>query len=136
VREIRDVSVVRKRAEEKARSNRDSSSVRRSDAGDDRLPDFSVDQSERSAFITDNDDQSNYGDEPTFKDDVPPDADYRDTGGARQAYLFPPYSLRTAWVPGQGVKIDYDAIIEILIQQLDGERRWFTQSQSCLGLFS
>jgi vacuole morphology and inheritance protein 14 len=28
----------------------------------------------------------------------------------------------TAWIPGQGVKIDYAAIIEILIEQLDGER--------------
>jgi hypothetical protein len=31
-------------------------------------------------------------------------------------------SRRTAWVPGQGVRIDYSAIIEILIQQLDGQR--------------
>src|SRR3984957_3400683 len=28
-----------------------------------------------------------------------------------------------AWVPGQGVKVDYASIIEILIQQLDGQRR-------------
>jgi len=27
-----------------------------------------------------------------------------------------------AWIPGQGVKIDYASIVEILIQQLDGER--------------
>lgn len=27
-----------------------------------------------------------------------------------------------AWVPGQGVRIDYAAIVEILIQQLDGQR--------------
>ncbi|KAJ7498594.1 vacuolar protein 14 C-terminal Fig4p binding-domain-containing protein [Mycena latifolia] len=113
VREIRDVSVVRKRAEEKAKSQRDSSSIRRSEPGDDRLPDFSVDQSERSAFIADNDDQSNYGDESALKDDAPTDVDYRDTG---------------AWVPGQGVRIDYDAIIEILIQQLDGEHDEIQQS--------
>lgn len=30
--------------------------------------------------------------------------------------------LSTAWVPGQGVRIDYGSVIEILIQQLDGER--------------
>ncbi|KAJ7129336.1 vacuolar protein 14 C-terminal Fig4p binding-domain-containing protein [Mycena epipterygia] len=114
VREIRDISVVRKRAEEQAKSKRDSSSIRRSDiGGDDRLPDFSVDHSERSAFIADNDDQSNYGDESALKDDLPAEADYRDTG---------------AWVPGQGVKIDYDAIIEILIQQLDGEHDEIQQS--------
>jgi hypothetical protein len=28
----------------------------------------------------------------------------------------------TVWIPGQGVKIDYAAIIEILIEQLDSER--------------
>ena len=27
-----------------------------------------------------------------------------------------------AWLPGQGVKIDYASVVEILIQQLDGER--------------
>ncbi|KAF7352485.1 Heat repeat containing protein [Mycena venus] len=115
VREIRDISVVRKRTEEQARSKRDSSSVRHSDfgGGDDRLGDFSVDHSERSAFIGDNDDHSAYGDESVLKEDAPTDSDYRDTG---------------AWVPGQGVKIDYDAIIEILIQQLDGEHDEIQQS--------
>ncbi|KAJ7774089.1 armadillo-type protein, partial [Mycena olivaceomarginata] len=114
VREIRDVSTVRKRAEEQAKSKADSSSVRHSDfGGDDRLGDFSVDHSERSAFIADNDDHSAYDDESALKDDAPTDVDYRDTG---------------AWVPGQGVKIDYDAIIEILIQQLDGEHDEIQQS--------
>ncbi|KAJ7752830.1 vacuolar protein 14 C-terminal Fig4p binding-domain-containing protein [Mycena maculata] len=109
VREIRDVSVVRKRAEEKARSQRDSSSVRRLDTGGDE----SLGPPERAAFIAENDDQSTCGDESALKDDLPADVDYRDTG---------------AWVPGQGVKIDYDAIIEILIQQLDGEHDEIQQS--------
>ncbi|KAJ7284062.1 vacuolar protein 14 C-terminal Fig4p binding-domain-containing protein [Mycena rebaudengoi] len=118
VREIREVSIVRKRAEEDAKSKRnssriDTSSIRRSDAGEDRLPDFSMDNSERSVFIAENDDQSNYGDETALKDDFPVDLEYRDTG---------------AWVPGQGVKIDYAAIIEILIQQLDGEHDEIQQS--------
>jgi hypothetical protein len=29
----------------------------------------------------------------------------------------------TAWIPGQGVKVDYPAIVEILIQQLIEERQ-------------
>ena len=34
------------------------------------------------------------------------------------------HSISTlAWIPGQGVRIDYAAIIEILIEQLDGERQ-------------
>jgi vacuole morphology and inheritance protein 14 len=83
VREIRDVSVVTKRQEEKAKSKRDSSSIRHSDlGGEDRLPDFSVDHSERAAFIAENDDHSAYGDESALKDDAPTDVDYRDTGGA------------------------------------------------------
>jgi vacuole morphology and inheritance protein 14 len=86
VREIREVSIVRKRAEEDAKSKRnssriDTSSIRRSDAGEDRLPDFSMDNSERSVFIAENDDQSNYGDETALKDDFPVDLEYRDTGG-------------------------------------------------------
>jgi len=28
------------------------------------------------------------------------------------------------WIPGQGVRIDFAAIIKILIQQLDNERRF------------
>ncbi|KAJ7229408.1 vacuolar protein 14 C-terminal Fig4p binding-domain-containing protein [Mycena haematopus] len=116
VREIRDVSTVRKRTEEQAKSKRDSASLRHSDlGGDDRLGDFSVDNSERSAFIADNEDNFAYGDESALKDDAPSDVDYRDTG---------------AWAPGQGVKIDYDAIIEILIQQLDGEHDEIQQSTS------
>ncbi|KAJ7228314.1 vacuolar protein 14 C-terminal Fig4p binding-domain-containing protein [Mycena pura] len=114
VREIRDTTVVRKRAEEKAKAQRDSSSVRQSELGvDDRQPEFSLNPFERSAFIAENDDHSNYGDESALKDDLPPDVEYRDNG---------------AWVPGQGVKIDYDAIIEILIQQLDGEHDEIQQS--------
>ncbi|KAJ6485127.1 vacuolar protein 14 C-terminal Fig4p binding-domain-containing protein [Mycena vitilis] len=115
LREIRDVSVVRKRTEERAKSIKSKrESIQHSDfSADDRLPDFSVDHSERSAFIGDNDDNSAYGDESALKEDVAPEVDYRDTG---------------AWVPGQGVKIDYDAMIEILIQQLDGEHDEIQQS--------
>ncbi|KAJ7068616.1 vacuolar protein 14 C-terminal Fig4p binding-domain-containing protein [Mycena amicta] len=114
VREIRDITVVRKRTEEKAKSQRDNSSIRHSDHdGDDRLPEFGVDPSERAVFIPQNGEGSNYGDESVLKEDVPNDIDYRDTG---------------AWVPGQGVKMDYDAIVEILIQQLDGEHDEIQQS--------
>lgn len=40
------------------------------------------------------------------------------------------YSRVVAWVPGQGVRIDYAAIIEILIQQLDGQRWLHIRTQS------
>ena len=30
--------------------------------------------------------------------------------------------LQLVWIPGQGVQVDYAAIVEILILQLDGQR--------------
>ncbi len=37
----------------------------------------------------------------------------------------------SVWIPGQGVRIDYAAIIEILIQQLDGDRMSILLSLHC-----
>lgn len=44
--------------------------------------------------------------------------------------------LRLAWVPGLGVKIDYAAIVEILIQQLDDqpERMYLLLLRSAVAL--
>ena len=41
--------------------------------------------------------------------------------------------LYEAWVPGQGVRIDYSAIVDILLSQLDGERtcRFSVHWQAC-----
>lgn len=47
------------------------------------------------------------------EDDRASDMDFRETG---------------TWVPGQGVRIDYAAIVEILIQQLDGDHDEIQQS--------
>lgn len=39
-------------------------------------------------------------------------------------YEFRDSQMCAAWIPGQGVKIDYAAIVEILIQQLDDQRAY------------
>ena len=39
-------------------------------------------------------------------------------------------SFFAAWVPGQGVKVDFAAMVEILIQQLDGQRALYISFRS------
>ncbi|KAG0702425.1 vacuolar protein 14 C-terminal Fig4p binding-domain-containing protein [Suillus ampliporus] len=103
LREIRDVSVVRQRKEEHA----ESSDLRRSD---EKLPDITMSHSERALFIPESD--FDHDGEYSLKDEHKSE-DYRGTG---------------ALVPGQGVRIDYAAIIEILIQQLDNQHDEIQQS--------
>jgi len=46
----------------------------------------------------------------------------------REVSVFPPLytpalqTFFTVWIPGQGVRADFAAMVEILIQQLDGQR--------------
>ncbi|KIJ13274.1 hypothetical protein PAXINDRAFT_177021 [Paxillus involutus ATCC 200175] len=103
LREIRDISVLRQRREDVA----ESSEQRRSD---EKLPDITLSHSERALFIPENDVICDYDGE--FSEHKP-EKEIRSTG---------------AWVPGQGVRIDYSAIIEILIQQLDGQHDEIQQS--------
>ncbi|KAG7097322.1 hypothetical protein E1B28_004681 [Marasmius oreades] len=108
LREIREVCTFKTRIEEAKPSKR---------AGEDSIPrtnsekGLDVDQSERAVFLDGSDTRPNYENEP--RDDYGSDFDIRDTG---------------AWIPGQGVKMDFGSIIEILIQQLDGEHAEIQQS--------
>ncbi|RDB19828.1 Protein VAC14 [Hypsizygus marmoreus] len=113
LREIRDVSIVRRQTEEqtKTKTARPAESLRRVDMPE-KLPELTMDTTEKAAFIADNDYQSSHDSEFAAKEDVS-NVDDRDTG---------------AWIPGQGVKIDYPAIVEILLQQLDGEHDEIQQS--------
>ncbi|KAJ8593153.1 ARM repeat-containing protein [Rhizopogon salebrosus TDB-379] len=104
LREIRDVSIVRQRKDEHA----ESSDLRRSD---EKLPDITMSHSERALFIPESD-YADHDGEYSLKDEHRLE-DYRGTG---------------AMVPGQGVRIDYAAIIEILIQQLDNQHDEIQQS--------
>ncbi|KAJ3722672.1 ARM repeat-containing protein [Lentinula raphanica] len=112
LREIRDITVVQTRSEKLAKSAHT--------AADSELvvPSEGVQTSntvthspERAAFLTDHDD-ARYSDSE-YKEDFTSDADARDAG---------------SWVPGQGVRIDFPAIVEILIEQLDGEHLEIQQS--------
>ncbi|THV08261.1 ARM repeat-containing protein [Dendrothele bispora CBS 962.96] len=108
LREIRDVSLVRRRAEEQAKQKlvvQDTESRSESPAD-------VTHSMERTAFLPENDDHRPSQNHDA-RDDYGSDVDIRDTG---------------AWIPGQGVKIDYAAIVEILIQQLDGEHDEIQQS--------
>ncbi|KAF8897785.1 vacuolar protein 14 C-terminal Fig4p binding-domain-containing protein [Infundibulicybe gibba] len=120
--EIRDISIVGRRFAEQVKSGRSSEpadSVKRPDTSLEKLPDLTLDGAERAAFIDENDDQYDDDSESALKNDANSDLDERDTG---------------AWIPGQGVKIDYPAIIEILIQQLDGEHDEIQQSTALMWL--
>lgn len=82
LREIRDVSVVRKRTEEQARSKRDNESIRHPDTASETLPDLVLENSEHAVFIAEKDDHSTfYDDESSHKEDFTSDGDYRDSGG-------------------------------------------------------
>lgn len=84
LRETRDVTVVRKRSEEQAKSKQDSEpneQPRRPDTDKESLPDITLGHSERAAFISENDVLSNDDSDLTPKDDPLSESDYRDTGG-------------------------------------------------------
>ncbi|KAF8721445.1 hypothetical protein AX14_010359, partial [Amanita brunnescens Koide BX004] len=113
LRELRDVTAVNRINEEQAKDVSVPNTARRSDTAQEKAPEQEV--LERSAFIAQIDEKSNLDNESAIKDEYSPMTDVaeRDTG---------------AWVPGQGVRIYYAAIIEILIQQLDSDHDEIQQS--------
>ncbi|KAK0491327.1 vacuolar protein 14 C-terminal Fig4p binding-domain-containing protein [Armillaria novae-zelandiae] len=113
--EIRDISGVRKQTTESPLQQSkysDKSESRPSDNASEKILDTPIEDAERAAFIIDQDERSSF-DHDHLRDDFTSDIDFRDAG---------------VWIPGQGVRIDYSAIIEILIQQLDGEHDEIQQS--------
>ncbi|CAL1700422.1 unnamed protein product [Somion occarium] len=111
IREIEEVTAVQKRHEEQARAKREAETAslrtRGGEVEKDKLPDITMAHAERATFIPENDDVSTFdNDSDTPIDEKEPELDGRDLG---------------AWEPGQGVKIDYPAIVEILIKQLDDQ---------------
>lgn len=113
LREIREISALRHRQEEIS----ESSEQRRVD---EKLPDITLSHSERALFIPEDDVTHDHDGELSEQKS---EKDNRGTGGgvviSLCIYL---YSRVVAWMPGQGVRIHFPAIIEILIQQLDGQR--------------
>ncbi|KAI0650504.1 ARM repeat-containing protein [Trametes meyenii] len=112
LREIRDVTVVQRRQEEQIRVKRESTVTegpRRIES--EKLPEITMDHPERGAFIAEHDDV--FDNDLENHDERHDEPDIRDIG---------------AWVPGQGVRIDYAAIVEILLQQLDDQHDEIQQS--------
>ncbi|KAL5507888.1 hypothetical protein ACEPAH_5506 [Sanghuangporus vaninii] len=97
LREMRDIAIIQKKTEER-KSMREPDTLEHGRRVDDRLPDITMTHPERAAFLPEG--EENRDGEPV------PEADIKDTG---------------AYVPGQNVKVDHAAIVEILLQQLDDE---------------
>ncbi|TDL29855.1 ARM repeat-containing protein [Rickenella mellea] len=123
LREIRDVAIVQKKAEEKAKLDRD---VGRYDQKNnlleidkDGLPDITMAHPERAAFIAEDDGKLSSHDAESMAREEASELDYRDTGD---------------WSPGLGVKVDHAAIVEILIQQLDSQHDEIQQSTALIWL--
>lgn len=82
LREIRDVTSVQKRQEEQAKVKREATlaeSSRRNDADRERLPDITMDHSERGAFIPEHDDV--FDNDLENHDDGQDEQEVRETGG-------------------------------------------------------
>lgn len=141
LREIYEVAMVRKRVEEEQKlrheahaatgASTSTSTPRRSEP-----PPLDLDEgvANMNAFMasaaTDEEDPAVA---PTLIGSAVDEAEEKDQGGIQDVFfswigkkvvnasLFCFYSY-LAWIPGQGVRIDYSAIIEILIQQIDEDR--------------
>ncbi|KAH9055609.1 ARM repeat-containing protein [Lactarius vividus] len=123
LREIREVTIVRKHREEQQRAGDvESEDHNRVDA--ERVKERSSDtaalsDTERVSFLNGDSSLALPLDVEKPNGDAESDVHERDVGD---------------WVPGQGVRIDYAAIIEILIQQLDPQHDEIQQSTALLWL--
>lgn len=91
LREIRDVSDVRRRNEERAKFKREkeqSEPIRRPTAESEKLPDITLSHPERAAFLQDHDSAvSDQEDVFSHRDEVKSDIDQRDSGGMSVASI-------------------------------------------------
>ncbi|KAI0722685.1 ARM repeat-containing protein [Earliella scabrosa] len=114
LREIKEVTAVQRQHQERLKARREANaaaeSTRRAESEKEKLPDITMDHPERATFISENDDVF---DNDSTPDDKESEMELRDTG---------------VWVTGQGVRIDYAAIVEILLQQLDDQHDEIQQS--------
>ncbi|PPQ71095.1 hypothetical protein CVT24_009846 [Panaeolus cyanescens] len=101
LREIRDVTLVTRELEQAAKRKAPLESSHRSEVEGEKLPDINLENAERALYMLENEAQDQVHEDDTS------DLDPNDTG---------------VWVPGQGVKINFPSIIEILIQQTDPEQ--------------
>lgn len=132
--------MVNKRREERANARRDAEQAeqdRRSNNEKERLPEIIMSPTEKGPFLEQGDEDDGSAivlDNAPSRRDVGDVVDERDTGG-QCPYLLFTLTLLTpfaVWIPGQGVKVDYAAMVEILIQQLDGQRTLYNSSANLM----
>jgi vacuole morphology and inheritance protein 14 len=124
---LRDVTFVSRQLELHTKSKTPTESIRRDENDGEKLPDLTLENAERALYMLENDehDRSTQGSQHDGLDD-PSDIDVHDTGGEDlYGFMVRSTDCISAWIPGQGVRIDYAAIIEILIQQLYAESPFF-----------
>ncbi|KAI0751034.1 ARM repeat-containing protein [Daedaleopsis nitida] len=117
LQEIKDVTMVQKQYQERLRAKRESNvaeTPRRADMEKDKLPDITMEHPERASFIPENDEV--FDNDLETPDDKESEQELRDVG---------------TYIPGQNVRIDYAAIVEILLQQLDDQH---DEIQQCTAL--
>ncbi|KAF9480691.1 ARM repeat-containing protein [Pholiota conissans] len=113
LRELRDVTIVSQQLEQQGKKT-PAESLRRGRGDGEKLPDLTLENTERQLYMLENEEHERSTQSSRFgnREDVS-DVDDQDVG---------------AWIPGQGVRIDYAAIIEILIRQLNGENEEIQQA--------
>ena len=145
LREIRHVTGVHHRQHEepgKAKREAEVASVRSRGVDGDRekLPDITMLHSERATFIPENDDASILdNDSDTHLNEKDHESDGRDIGSQLESlHVWKVLNLLVDWEPGQGVRIDYAAIVEILIKQLDPtpERKHRLVTSNCRVIYN
>ncbi|KAH9833697.1 ARM repeat-containing protein [Rhodofomes roseus] len=114
LREIRDVTAVQRQHEEQLKAKREAAEqARRTDTDKERPQEIIIPGSDRGGPFLEGDDFVFDDSSLASPEEKQPDQAGRDVGH---------------WVPGQGVKIDYAAIVEILLQQLDDQHDVIQQS--------
>ncbi|EIW76321.1 ARM repeat-containing protein [Coniophora puteana RWD-64-598 SS2] len=109
LQEIREVSAIQQKIDE----HHEPYEQRRRETEKDKLPDITMSHSERALFIPENATSGEVDGGNPFKEEPLVEKEIKRTG---------------AWLPGQGVHIDYAAIVEILIEQLDVQHDEIQQS--------
>ena len=128
LREIREVTIVRKHREEQQRL-RDIESEEHNRVDAERIKERSsetaaLSDTDRVSFLNGDSSPAPPVDVEKPNGDAESEVHERDIGGASRCYSRRCKYLHSKdWVPGQGVRIDYAAFIEILIQQLDPQRK-------------
>ncbi|KAH9482513.1 Protein VAC14-like protein [Psilocybe cubensis] len=113
LRELRDVTIVSRQLNQQTKSKAPTDSLRKADVDGEKLPDLTRENAERALYMLENDEHRSANNHLGGGEDYYSDEDDRDIG---------------AWIPGQGVRVDYAAIIEILLEQLENDHDEIQQS--------